>query len=472
MRYWAGTNRFLFASLAFGLVAGVASDVFAQSEESNTFGGNGFYVDISQFSAGAETELEIYVGVPLDGLEPVKVGGNNVYSFSIGAQLSTLDGSEVVDRNVVSKTAVLAESDDRKAALSVGQVSLTAPPGAYKISCGVGDLNAGTSELSEKDVVVVDYDTDEPGFSDFELASSVAIADEGEETEFVKGGLQVIPNPTKLINDRQAELLIYYELYGLGGSGESPVRYNLHYSIQLVNGKVFLKNKEVLEAVSDAVSKVSNFNLEGFPTGPYEVIIKLMDESDEAELAEARKEFVYYHEATPEEVAEFKSKYLPYTKAETERIKREISYVATKNELEAFDAMSDEDKPIFVELFWKRRDPTPQTEENEYKEAFYERFEYAETYFSTPFLPGADTDMGYIYIKFGSPEDITREPGGLPSAVDYENSTWQGEPFEVWEYYLDGKLAWFLFVDFDGDGDYYLDSSNEPGYGAYVSPGR
>jgi GWxTD domain-containing protein len=304
-----------------------------------------------------------------------------------------------------------------------------------------------------------------------ELASSIAVADKGEESEFIKGDFQVIPNPTKLINDRQAELLIYYEIYGLRGSAKSPTKYNLHYSIQLVNGKVFLRNKEILEAVSDGVSKVSGFDLEGFPTGPYEVIVKLMDEKDEVELAEARKEFVYYHETTPEEVAEFKSKYLPYTKSEAEEIKREISYVATKSELEAFEAMSEEDKPIFVELFWKRRDPTPQTDENEYKDAFYERFEYAETHFSTPFRRGADTDMGYIYIKFGPPEDVTRESAGLPSEVDYEDSTWQGEPFEVWEYYLEGKLAWFLFVDYDGDGDYYLDSSNEPGYGEYISPG-
>lgn len=471
MRYRAGRKRSVFASLVCILLAGAASVVFAQTEDSTALGGGGFYVDVSQFSAGGETELEIYVGVPLGGLEPLKVGENNVYSFSIGAQLSTLDGSEVVDRNVVTRTAVLAESDDRETALSVGQVSLTAPPGAYMINFGVGDLNAGTSNLSEKEVTVVNYDTNEPIFSDMELASSVAIAGTGEESEFIKGDLQVIPNPTKLINDRQAELLIYYELYGLGGSAESPALYNLHYSIQLVNGKVFLRNKEILEAVSDGVSKVSDFNLEGFPAGPYEVVVKLMDGKDEVELAEARKEFVYYHETTPEEVAEFKSKYLPYTEAEAEMIRREISYVATKSELEAFDAMSDEDKPIFVELFWKRRDPTPQTDENEYKDAFYERFEYAETHFSTPFRRGADTDMGYIYIKFGPPEDVTREPAGLPSEVDYEDSTWQGEPFEVWEYYLEGKLAWFLFVDYDGDGDYFLDSSNEPGYGDYISPG-
>jgi GWxTD domain-containing protein len=467
----AAIYQLLFTYFICVLVVGSASVVFAQTEGSTALGGGGFYVDVSQFSAGDQTELEIYVGVPLNGLEPVKVGGNNVYSFSIGAQLSTLDGSGVVDRNVVSKTAVLSESDDRKTALSVGQVSLTAPPGAYMINFGIGDLNAGTSSLNEKEVTVVNYDTNEPVFSDLELASSVAAADKGEESEFIKGDLQVIPNPTKLINDRQAELLIYYELYGLGGSAESPARYNLHYFIQLVNGKVFLRNKEILEAVSNGVSKVSGFDLEGFPTGPYEVVVKLMDEKDEVELAEARKEFVYYHETTPEEVAEFKSKYLPYTKAEAETIKREISYVATKSELEAFEAMSDEDKPIFVELFWKRRDPTPQTDENEYKDAFYERFEYAETYFSTPFRRGADTDMGYIYVKFGPPEDVTREPAGLPSDVDYEDSTWQGEPFEVWEYYLEGKLAWFLFVDYDGDGDFYLDSSNEPGYGAYISPG-
>lgn len=459
---------FLLATV-YGLAPG-GSFSFAEDEGGAETGGCGFYVDISQFYTGAETELEIYVGVPLTGLEPLVVGENSVYSFTIGAQLETGDG-ELVDRDVISKTAVLPESDTRDAPLSVAQVSLAAPPGEYVLTCGVGDLNAETSRLNKNDVVVAGFDPGKPVFSDLEVASSIAAADEGMESEFIKSGYQVIPNPTKLISDRQAELLVYYELYGLGGTENEPAVYDLHYTIQLVNGKVFLRNKGVLKAASDAVSKVSYFDLAGFPAGPYELVIKLMGETDAVVLAEVRKEFVYYHETTLEEIAEFKSRYLPFTKTETERIRREISYVATKSELEAFDAMSDEDRPIFIELFWKRRDPTPQTEENELKDAFYERFEYAEARFSTPFLAGADSDLGYIYIKLGPPEDITYESGGLPSEADYDGSTWQGEPFEVWEYYLDGKLKWFLFVDYDGDGEYYLDSSNEPGYGRYVSPG-
>jgi GWxTD domain-containing protein len=470
MRSRTAISVLLFGTFVNAFAPGGISSASAQAGSENVSAEADFYVDVSQFYGGAGTDVEIYVGVPLKSLEPIKVGGNNVYSFTIGAQLST--AGEVVDRDVISKTAVLPESDTREAPLSVGQVTLAAPPGDYIITCGVGDLNAGTSKLNERDVVVVDFDLREPSFSDVEIASSVAVAEEGMNNEFVKSGLQVVPNPTKLISDRQAELLIYYELYGLGGTENLPTRYNVYYAIQLVNGKVFLRNKEVLEIDSDAISKVSDFNLAGFPMGPYEVVITLMDQTNEVELAEVTKGFVYYHEATPEEIAEIKSKYLPYTKAEADRIRREISYVATKSEIEAFDAMSDEDKPIFVELFWKKRDPTPQTEENEYKDTFYERFEYAETYFSTPFLSGADTDMGYIYIKFGSPEDITREPGGLPSEVDYDTSTWQGEPFEVWEYYVSGKPIWFLFIDSDSDGDYYLDSSNEPGYGTYISPGR
>ncbi|UCE27750.1 MAG: GWxTD domain-containing protein [Candidatus Coatesbacteria bacterium] len=468
MRAKVTITLFLLTAV-YGTVPGVTFS-FAGDGSETTAGAPGFYVDVSQFYAGSATELEIYVGVPLTGLESVEVNENLVYSFTVGAQLETGDG-ELIDRDVISKTAVLPKSDTRGASLSVAQVSLAAPPGEYVLTCGVGDLNVETSRVREMDIIVTKFDTGEPAFSDLEVASSIAAADEGMESEFIKSGYQVIPNPTKLISDRQGELLVYYELYGLGGTESEPFVYDLHYTIQLVNGKVYLRNKEVLKAASDAVSKVGDFDLAGFPAGPYVLAIRLMAAGDASVLAETSKEFIYYHEVTPEEVAEFRSKYLPFTKAEAERIRREISYVATKSELEAFDAMSDEDRPIFIELFWKRRDPTPQTEENEFKDAFYERFDYAEAHFSTPFLAGADSDMGYIYIKFGEPEDVSREPGGLPSETGYEGSTWQTEPFEVWEYYIDGKLRWFLFVDYDGDGDYYLDSSNEPGYGRYVSPG-
>lgn len=95
-------------------------------------------------------------------------------------------------------------------------------------------------------------------------------------------------------------------------------------------------------------------------------------------------------------------------------LEEEVVYIITALEKEVFLKLeSDRERDRFIEAFWKQRDPTPGSPENEFKTEHYRRINYANHYFgrSTP-KPGWKTDRGEIYIILGAPNDIARYEGG------------------------------------------------------------
>jgi GWxTD domain-containing protein len=119
----------------------------------------------------------------------------------------------------------------------------------------------------------------------------------------------------------------------------------------------------------------------------------------------------------------------------------DVVWIITDEERAAFKQLSnDEERDNFIEAFWQRRDPTPDTEENEYKEEHYQRIAYANEHFAAG-IPGWKTDRGRIYIIYGKPDEIESHPSG----GTYERPMEEGGgetstfPFEDWRYrYIEG----------------------------------
>jgi len=98
-----------------------------------------------------------------------------------------------------------------------------------------------------------------------------------------------------------------------------------------------------------------------------------------------------------------------------------IRYIALKAEMQAFrDLDDDAARALFIERFWARRDPTPETLTNEYRQLFWERVQQANTLFMDSPRPGWMTDRGKIHILYGPPTEILDDPHlateGLPAA--------------------------------------------------------
>ncbi len=139
----------------------------------------------------------------------------------------------------------------------------------------------------------------------------------------------------------------------------------------------------------------------------------------------------------------------------------DVAYIITKEEKRAFDALvTDEERENFIENFWRRRDPNPDTEENEYREEYYERIAYANEHFTSG-IPGWKTDRGRTYIAWGKPDSVESHPSG----GSYDRPSYEGGgstttyPFEIWFYrHLDGvgDGLEIEFVDPTGTGEYRI----------------
>jgi GWxTD domain-containing protein len=139
----------------------------------------------------------------------------------------------------------------------------------------------------------------------------------------------------------------------------------------------------------------------------------------------------------------------------------DVVWIITDEERAAFKQLSnDEERDNFIEAFWQRRDPTPDTEENEYKEEHYRRIAYANEHFAAG-VPGWKTDRGRIYIMYGPPDEIESHPSG----GTYERPMEEGGgetstfPFEDWRYrYIEGIGQEIIieFVDTCMCGEYHM----------------
>jgi len=139
----------------------------------------------------------------------------------------------------------------------------------------------------------------------------------------------------------------------------------------------------------------------------------------------------------------------------------DVVYIISDEEKKAFKQLTtDEEREQFVEQFWLRRDPTPDTVENEFKEEHYRRIAYANEHYASG-IPGWRTDRGRIYIQYGPPDENESHPSGgtYVRPMDEGGGETQTYPFEQWRYrYIEGVGQNIIieFVDPCLCGEYHM----------------
>src|SRR5215469_10061729 len=144
-------------------------------------------------------------------------------------------------------------------------------------------------------------------------------------------------------------------------------------------------------------------------------------------------------------------------------LEEDVAYIITDEERAAWKRLqTDEEREQFIENFWLRRDPTPDTVENEYREEHYRRIAYANEHYASG-IPGWKTDRGRIYITFGPPDEIESHPSGgtYERPPEEGGGTTSTFPFEKWRYrYIEdiGNDIEIEFVDTTMSGEYRMTS--------------
>jgi GWxTD domain-containing protein len=140
-------------------------------------------------------------------------------------------------------------------------------------------------------------------------------------------------------------------------------------------------------------------------------------------------------------------------------LEEEVAYIITPKEKNVFLKLTtDRERDLFIEAFWKHRDPSPGTPRNEFKDEHYRRVEYANKFFGrgTP-RPGWKTDMGRTYIVLGP-----------PNTIEYFENVMNVYPTQVWAYLGDPKVGLppafnIVFFKKYGTGEYVFYSPSDHG---------
>ncbi len=141
----------------------------------------------------------------------------------------------------------------------------------------------------------------------------------------------------------------------------------------------------------------------------------------------------------------------------------DVIYIISPEERHSFlHLATNEEREQFIEAFWQRRNPDPDSPENTFKEEHYRRIAYANEHYASG-IPGWKTDRGKIYIMWGPPDEVDSHPtgGNWDRPQDQGGGSTSTYPWETWRYrHLDGEglgeNVELEFVDPTSTGEYHI----------------
>lgn len=322
-------------------------------------------------------------------------------------------------------------------------------PGKYNVIISASDYFSDLSGEKRFELIVPDYSTDELMLSNIELVYNVLDADGGS---FDKAGKKLIPSTRGIFSHDNNIVYFYAEAYNLKTEWNS---YTVDIRIYDGNGNIYKNIPPKTQPVAGQSAVILNgFNIASFKAGIYKLLLNVHTGGNSSSAEK-------YFEITPgkhewelaierEELADFPEAEDITNEKEAKNFRNQILYIASRQDLKQYDVLPLEGKRNFAKAFWAKRDLNPETTINEAKIEHYRRIRYANEAFSD--FRSADgtkngwrTDMGRVYIVYGSPSDIEN----YPSAIE-------ARPWKKWNYDDVEGGVYFIFIDETGFGRYTL----------------
>jgi GWxTD domain-containing protein len=305
-------------------------------------------------------------------------------------------------------------------------MEMTAPPGEYKLEITLRDRISNRSFSRILEVRVPEFWDNVYSFSS-PLFCGVT-GDFPVPEKFIKHGMAVLPKVSRSYGAMQEEVPIYLEVYTPGGVvtelsliARSFHRYQNHTREDTLR---------FVPSPSNVTPVLLDIPLSEFVPGECQLTLTLTD-GERALTGEV--EAVYQVEWSLASMLGH----------DWNQVVDQLVHIAEPKKIKALrDAPEDKRLEMF-NAFWKGKDPSPDTPENEWKNEFYRRIRFADVHYTNPYRRGWQTDFGMVYIKYGEPDQVERYPFELGS-----------KPYEIWYYYAQDRK--FVFEDTKGNGDYQL----------------
>ncbi|HSP86650.1 MAG TPA: GWxTD domain-containing protein [Ignavibacteriaceae bacterium] len=378
-----------------------------------------YYQDFLNFASDQEgkTRLDIFIQVPYTEILFVK--SNKGFSAAYTAVVSVFNEDKeqlLAEKSWKEKIDVLDfEQTISKNNFNLSLKSFHLTPGKYFISTSVEDEDSHKKYSSDNIFIVKDL-TKDISVSDLMLIAKQTQAE---------GSNKILPNVSRNITSERDGIPMFFEIYT-----NDPSDINIEFVIKDEKEKVLHQenlNKHLDTGSTQVIHTLKNLSL---GLGSYLVTVNILD-SSKNKITDVSKNFISRWIGIPAAIQDL------------DKAVDQLIYIATPTEMDHVEDAETQNEKINRYLdFWKKKDPTPNTDENELFNEYYRRVSYANENFSH-YVEGWRSDRGMVFIILGSPNNIDRHPFDLES-----------KPYEVWQYYELNRS--FVFVDETGFGDYRL----------------
>lgn len=378
-----------------------------------------FYYDLINYRSNTEgkNRVDIYVEVPYEGIQFVKTDKGFTANYAITVSFYNEKKEKLVTEKTwnesVSSRDFETTTSKTNYYLSVRSVEIT--PQKYHVRCEVIDQDSKKNYVREDKIEI------KPIKGPVSLSDLLLVA----KQVVVHGENKIIPNISRNVASQKDGVGLFYEIY-------SDTARSVLLNYVIIDTKSEPVKTQSLDYMLKSGTNQIHFTM-GNPElamGEYAVAVQIQDHSKNV-LAQSEKKFVSRWVGVPSSVKDL------------DKAVEQMVYIAKDSEVDHIkDAESKEEKLQRYLDYWKAKDPTPSTEQNEVFEEYYRRIGYANDHFKH-YMEGWRTDMGMIYVTLGPPSNVERHPFEFDS-----------KPYEVWDYYEINRR--FVFVDQTGFGDYRL----------------
>jgi GWxTD domain-containing protein len=388
-----------------------------------------FYFDAIVFASDKDKDgrLDVFVLIPNESLSFLKSGDNYVAKYSVNISISDSLENKVEDKTINGSASEKNYFDAQggSAKFDYSQSVFYLKEGKYKVKVILTDDISKKEMSRSRTITVLNFKEFPFSISGIMFVSSIEAKD---------GRYIITPHVTDNVGNLSEGYFAFFEVYNHSKIDSA----DFVYEYLDKDGKILFQSEKIRKKL-DTVRSQQFLKIKKqsqLPSGSYILQILTLKKSDTLEvdkselLAMAQRSVKIYQSLAGNVVKDL------------DKAIKQLRYIATQDEIDYIEtATTTSEKQKRFEEYWKKQDPTPNTDRNEAFEEYYERLNYADRSFKS-YNDGWLTDKGNVYVVFGKPDNAERYAGYADNRI-----------YEKWTYLSNRE---FLFVDNTGFGDFRL----------------
>jgi len=430
-----------------------------------------FDLDFARFCINDTTaQVEVYIAVPRMALRFAQSEGQLMANFECRISITKND-IEAINHKWQVHSIARDSAEIKPGQFLFTQARFQLTVGTYRFYVRVQDTRSARAGVRAFQIMVEPFPANQLALSDLQLSSRL----ERDTTRsiFHKNRHLVLPNPGALYGRELPMLFFYSEIYNLRFPSDSS--YSVHYRIYDGDGneaKILPSKRRPIAGAK--LVEVNGFNIVTLKSGSYFLEVRVVDHTNQAEVSRRHKFFLYREKDRAETMPvastvgfEFLAQY--YRQRPEKELDKEFEttrYISVNEDKKIYNSLQAEGKRGFLVKFWQKRDESPETPRNEFRERYLAFVQKANAAFSG-FREGWKTDMGRVLLLYGEPDEIERFP-----------SSNESRSHQIWRYFeIEGGVE-FIFVELRSGGEMELVHSTarnelqDPTWQRWLNPGR